>query len=323
MSTTGVHLVGPKGTISTSQYPKQMPYHANAAPLRSYILSKNHWSPHIFDSVHWEAHGAASKKANKKRIYYTKLVFNLLLTHSRANKYDRGTRKCPNCDHSSENRDHILRCASPSAVKWCDEFLLELNEFCRRTPSTPPELKKLMIDALTQWFGSDDEIQLDPAAYSESLQSLILEQNGIGWRQIFSGPALDPRQIFRLHPAAVAVTGTATGTVKAEPYYDVWISTAVIGKRHMRVSNSTREFVSQNGISGLILQSGLDRQQHNMGHHVLQFTLCCVVTIGLLDHLHLNRQYLNGSWFTDIHCSLRYYQCKVIQVHRVLQMVTI
>jgi hypothetical protein len=145
MSKTGAHLVGPKGTI-TSKYPKHMRYHANAAPLRLYMLSKYQWSLPIFDSVHWEAHGAALKKANKQRIHYTKLVFDILPTHSQVNKYDGGNRKCPSCDHSVENRDHILRCPSQCAVKWRTEFFLEFNEFCRRTRAAP-ELKRLMIDA--------------------------------------------------------------------------------------------------------------------------------------------------------------------------------
>ena len=184
MSATGAHLVGPTGTI-TSHYPKNMRYHANAAPLRSYMLCKYHWSP--FDTVHWEAHGVALKKANKQRIHYTKLVFDILPTHSQANRYDRGTRKCPSCDHLSETRDHILRCESLSAVKWRDEFFLELNQLCRRT-QTAPELKHLRTAALTKWFGSGDDISMDPAAYSESVYNLILEQNEIGWRQLFNGP---------------------------------------------------------------------------------------------------------------------------------------
>jgi ribonuclease HI len=133
MPTTGVHLVGPQGTI-TSHYPKQMRYYATVGPLRQYMLTRYQWSPAIFASVHWEAHGAALKKSNKKRIHYTKLVFDVLPTHHQANKYDNGKRTCPSCDHPTENRDHILRCMSPNGVTWRASFLQSWMSFIVERP---------------------------------------------------------------------------------------------------------------------------------------------------------------------------------------------
>lgn len=132
MPMTGVHLIGPQGTI-TSHYLKQMRYHATVGPLRQYMLCRYQWSPAIFESVHWEAHGSALKRPNKKRIYYTKSVFDVLTTYHQANKFDNGKRTCPSCDHPTENRDHILRCISPNGIKWREGFFTALDEFYRRT----------------------------------------------------------------------------------------------------------------------------------------------------------------------------------------------
>lgn len=163
-----------------------MRYHATSAPLQEYMKAKYQWSQHVFEAIHWEAHGAAFTKVNKNRIHYTKLVFDQLPTTSQANKFDKGNRTCPSCAYTTENRDHILRCNSPQAAIWRDEFRAELSDFCRRTLTTPI-LKTLLTSALDQWFCSLEDIWIDPREHPDSLGNLIIEQNAIGWRQIFSG----------------------------------------------------------------------------------------------------------------------------------------
>ena len=185
MSNTKAHLVGPHGTI-TGNYRNLMRCHATATPLKTYMMEKYKWTQHVFDVIHWDAHGAALKRVNKKRIHYTKLVFDQLPTNSQANKYDSGLRTCPTCNHPTENRDHILRCSTPAAATWREDFQLELSEFCRRT-LTAPELKNLLTHALVKWFDSAEDIHMAPGDYPDDLGNLIIEQNAIGWRQIFSG----------------------------------------------------------------------------------------------------------------------------------------
>ena len=58
MTSTGAHLVGPDGTI-TSHYQKAIRYQATEAPLRTYLMNKYQWTPAVFDVIHWSAHGAA------------------------------------------------------------------------------------------------------------------------------------------------------------------------------------------------------------------------------------------------------------------------
>ena len=38
-----------------------------------------------------------------------------------------------------------------------------------------------------KWFDSEEDIHMAPGDYSEDLGNLIIEQNAIGWRQLFSG----------------------------------------------------------------------------------------------------------------------------------------
>ena len=186
MTSTGAHRVGPDGTI-TSHYQKAIRYQATEAPLRTYLMNKYKWTPAVFDVIHWSAHGAALRKVSKRCIHYTKMVFDILSTHSQSNKYDKGHQTCPTCDNTVENRDHILRCTHPDAVTWRAEFRTDLTDFHRRT-QTSPELDRLLTTALNEWFHTTSEdIQVDSIPFSDELRNLIIEQNAIGWRQIFSG----------------------------------------------------------------------------------------------------------------------------------------
>ena len=186
MTNTGAHLIGPDGTI-TSHYRKAIRYQATEAPLRDYLMNKYQWNKAVFEVIHWPAHGVALRRMNKRRIHYTKMIFDILPTHSQSNKRDGGKRTCPTCEDPVENRDHILRCAHGDAVAWREELKCDLTDFYRRT-QTEPELARLLTTALAQWFSTPSgDIQLDPTPFSDDLRNLIIEQNAIGWRQIFSG----------------------------------------------------------------------------------------------------------------------------------------
>lgn len=83
-----VHLLGPKGTI-TSDYAKKIRHMAAEAPLHLYMLKKYEWSPDIYSSGNWEVHdGVALQKVNSRRIHYTKLVQDILPTTHLANKFE-------------------------------------------------------------------------------------------------------------------------------------------------------------------------------------------------------------------------------------------
>ena len=51
------HLICSAGTI-TSHYAKRIRHVAAEAPLRAYMLQKYQWSPEIYASINWDAHGA-------------------------------------------------------------------------------------------------------------------------------------------------------------------------------------------------------------------------------------------------------------------------
>jgi hypothetical protein len=125
----GAHLIGPKGTI-TAHHGRTLRRLATTSPVHEYLTNTRYnWPPSTADFINWAAHQGALKKQDKRRIHFTKLVFDILPTTSRANKFDNGHRTCPSCPHRNEDRDHILRCPSPSRQEWVDNFLSSLSVF--------------------------------------------------------------------------------------------------------------------------------------------------------------------------------------------------
>jgi exonuclease III len=185
MHHTRAQLLGPQGTI-TSHFANRIRYLASAPPLRAYLLQKYQWSPENYKSVHWDAHGSALTKMNKRCIHFTKLVYDILPTTAQANRYDHGKRTCPQCPCEVENRDHVLRCPSASAAQWRIDFEASILQFFQETQTTPV-LTELALSAFEKWFSATEEIILDPQAYPPQVAHLILEQNAIGWRQLFNG----------------------------------------------------------------------------------------------------------------------------------------
>ena len=184
---TRAHLQLPDGTV-TGRYPDVLLNEATTKPLLEYIRIKNGWDAHTLQSIHWDAHALAIKRSTTPHTHMVKYLHKTLPTHSLANKFDGGTRKCPLCGSLHEDFFHIVSCASPSRAQWRAVFLTELRDHHLQT-NTSPRLSALMLQGVRQWLSSEtgDDVTLDPAAYHPSLKLLIRHQNRIGWGQLFMG----------------------------------------------------------------------------------------------------------------------------------------
>ena len=142
---------------------------------------KNEWTQATMANINWNAHAKAFGAQITGRVHLTKLVHDCLPTNHRINRYDSGQRRCPGCNHKDETRDNILRCNHQGYKNWRESFKTSMQEFHARN-WTSPILIHLWNEALDQWFGNDDEIQVAPILFPRDLRL----QNLIGWRQIFN-----------------------------------------------------------------------------------------------------------------------------------------
>ena len=174
-----------QGETVTGHYRTALRYAALAPPLLSYMLRKFDWTPEARDSINWTAHSLAIGRLTHRRRQLIKLNFEILPTARRVSKYDGSSDLCPRCKAESETIDHVIRCSHEDAVQWRSNLLNSLRNTCIETLNTRFALIDVLIDGISIWFRGTTA--LDPTRYPPELETLIRDQNAIGWNQIFRG----------------------------------------------------------------------------------------------------------------------------------------
>ena len=180
----GVHLVSASGTI-TSKYKEVVLKKSTSPDLRQYIQEKNSWTPSTMDMVNWLALGKAFCNQISRRIHLSKLLHECLPTFHQLNKYGGSHRPCPACLSPDETRDYILRCLDPPRVEWRRHYRDALAKFHAEYRTAPLLVHALKL-ALEEWFQSTSDIEVSPVLYPKDVRHLVIQQNAIGWRQLFN-----------------------------------------------------------------------------------------------------------------------------------------
>ncbi|KAI2503536.1 hypothetical protein MHU86_10918 [Fragilaria crotonensis] len=183
----GVHLITPKGTVTT-KYKTAIRHQATYGPLLAHLQARNGWNASTTERINWKAHAACLHKRIKRRDHYIKLVQEILPTNHRQHRRDPSRRGCPVCPCGDEDWDHILRCAHSSRAAWRANLLTVIGKTCAKW-ETRPGLRSILLDGIKGWFECDDpeSYQLETAIYDDEYERLITQQNKIGWRHIFLG----------------------------------------------------------------------------------------------------------------------------------------
>jgi hypothetical protein len=174
----------PEGTI-TAKVVQEFRNYATGPPLRQYIQEKNHWTDRTMGAIDWSAHKNALTSVLSQRVHFTKLVHEDLPTLQKLNKFHKGDRKCPGCLTAEETRDHIIRCSYGARSHWRIKFMAKLDEF-HKTENTSPILRHVWREAM-ELAEKERDIQLSPVLFPRAVRQVIINQNAIGWRQIFNG----------------------------------------------------------------------------------------------------------------------------------------
>jgi hypothetical protein len=173
------------GTI-TYRLPQMLRRAETELPLAKYIGERNGWSAAVMDTIDWQSHERAIKKNNKRRIHLTKLIHDILPTNHQVHRQDPRRQQCPLCRNGSviEDRDHVIRCPGEQRAIWRAQTITSMENRCV-TLNTDPMLATIMIDGLHMWMNTPETLM--PEKYPRKYDTLIRQQNRIGWRQLFSG----------------------------------------------------------------------------------------------------------------------------------------
>jgi hypothetical protein len=183
----GVHLITPKGTVTTN-YKTTIRLQASYGPLLAHLQARNGWNTNTTDRINWKAHATCLHQRMKRRAHFIKLVQGILPTNHSQHRHDPSRRGCPACTCPDEDWAHILRCAHPSRVEWRAQLLEVLATTCDKW-ETRLGLRAILLDGIQGWLKSTDpeSYQLDTAIYDDEYERLIVHQNRIGWKHIFLG----------------------------------------------------------------------------------------------------------------------------------------
>ena len=184
--TSGVYLHTTDGSI-TKQVGVTVRYQATAPALIHHIRHRYQWSEHEFHSVNWPAHGSALRGRMEKRTHLIKLVHGILPTGKHLYRKDNTRNVCVACKTDVEDWPHILRCSHSPRQKWRDGVIRAVTSKCEKL-DTRPALQRVLLAGISGWFAStNNAFTLDPAEFHIEMNKVILNQNQLGWNQVFLG----------------------------------------------------------------------------------------------------------------------------------------
>ena len=156
---------------------------AHSQPLIQRIVEKNCWLQTTPDLVDWDAHRLATANP-QRRTHFVKLCHGYLPTGKLVHRYNpKYPDWCPLCKQPDEDHKHVLRCTHPSRTKWRSEFFKKVRSRCN-TMRTDPILTSILIGGLQTWL---DLTPFDSNGIPDQYQSLLDQQNEIGWYNVFLG----------------------------------------------------------------------------------------------------------------------------------------
>ena len=139
------------------------------------------------ETVNWSAHGKALRSHVQCRVHLSKMLHECCLpTFHQLNKYGGAPRNCHASGSPDETRDHIIRCRAAHRAEWRVQFWAAIAQF-HSDQRAAPLLTHVFRSAMEEWFQVDGEVEVSPILYPGDVRQLLIRQNSIGWRQLFSG----------------------------------------------------------------------------------------------------------------------------------------
>jgi hypothetical protein len=156
---------------------------ARLPALIAYYSDRLGWDHRTFHAVDWDTFGGVYPKLKKRRNFITKFCFFNLPTgerlHRRDHSYDD---RCPTCHAPEESDEHLLQCPSPARRAWRSDLiktlLKPLDKFL------DPVLHDILHEGLLCYFQNEP---MDPTPYPPRYQTLLKQQDSIGWSNLLRG----------------------------------------------------------------------------------------------------------------------------------------
>ena len=146
-----------------------------------YLCQRFDWNTQVIDTIDWEIYTTLINRHRHRWPTTVKNLHDISPTGHIAHRNNSSLpHHCPACNSHFENNHHVLTCPGPSRAKWRTNLLRKLQLW--DDPRSDPTLIDILQAGLRQFFqASQPSVETYPAVY----HNLILEQNRIGWHQLF------------------------------------------------------------------------------------------------------------------------------------------
>ena len=170
---------------SVTKHLKRRVREAIAVPrLQAYLCQKFNWDDTIFHSIDWKSYEHIIKKYSNARTTIVKHLHCLSPTGHIANRNDPNQpHECPACSAPFEDNDHVITCPHPTRSQWRDSTTQKIQHY--HCEDSDPHLLDILRDGLSRYHRNLPPInsELYPLPY----QTLIRQQNKIGWDHLYRG----------------------------------------------------------------------------------------------------------------------------------------
>jgi hypothetical protein len=133
--------------------------------------------------IAWEPHRRAINRHLPNKTTMVKYLNNIAPVGKVVNRYDKKyPASCPSCEEEIETQDHLHQCSHQSRQQWREQFQ-EKMKLKMEKYKTPEYIVNLWINGMKKGMGNEEE----PIGSTPETQSIIEEQEKIGWEQMIKG----------------------------------------------------------------------------------------------------------------------------------------
>ena len=171
-----------RGISITSNYRKQL-IRAYVEPAYiQYLQYRFEWSDSTIQTIAWKCLSLAIQRI-RRDVLVTKVCNELLPTA--ATLYKRNYQNHDTCIlcHHQETIEHMLRCESPTRIKWRIQFMCALRKRLEYL-ETEFSIGETLCTAISEWLETGIVI-IDN--YPPRFHAALATQTTIGWRHLFAG----------------------------------------------------------------------------------------------------------------------------------------
>jgi hypothetical protein len=95
--------------------------------------------------------------------------------------------KCPRCTEF-ETTEHVISCQAPNAQRQWDANITKVTQWLTKT-QTLPEIQQAILSRIQSWRNQDERF-IAPNYRWPGLNTLVLAQDTIGWKNFLEGGVL-------------------------------------------------------------------------------------------------------------------------------------